>query len=210
MMSERPGNAQATVYVVDDDPDVGKTIALAAEPAGLQVIALASAEAFLAAYDGRRPGCIVLDVMLPGMTGVAALRRFAQDGIRLPVIMLSGYGDIPTAVACMRLGALDFVEKPFKLPALFDSIRSAIAQDSERIEPDRAADLANRRLANLSSRERQVLQLVIEGKSSKGIGQLLGISDKTVDVHRSNMMRKAGTRSVAELVKLAVISQRRS
>jgi FixJ family two-component response regulator len=200
----REMTASTTVHVIDDDPDIRETIENLARSVGLSARSYASAQDFLGNYAGDRPGCIVLDLRMPGMSGIEAQARFAEQGINLPVIILTGYGDVPTAVRGLKGGAVDFIEKPFNNQLLLERIQACIAEDASRLRNDRASQEIAGRFATLSQREREILELVVAGKTSKEIARALGISAKTVDVHRGNVMRKVGASSVAELVRLAV------
>ena len=195
-------NPRPIVHVVDDEADVRDVVAKLVESVGLTARVFSSAQDFLASYDGSRPGCVVLDVRMPGMTGIEALTRFAERNIRLPVIMLTGYGDVPTAVRSLKRGAVDFIQKPFDYRRALDIIRGAFERDAEiRARGTRRAGLAAR-LASLTEREREVLERVIAGKPNKVIAGELAISVKTVEVHRAKVMEKSGVASVAELVQL--------
>lgn len=201
-------NSRPVVHVVDDEADVRDVVAKLVESVGLIAKSFASAQEFLAAYDGGRPGCIVLDVRMPGMTGIEALTRFAEKNIRLPVIMLTGYGDVPTAVRSLKRGAVDFIQKPFNPQFLLERIQASVADDASRAEEEGQCAVLEQRFNDLTAREKEILEQVIDGNTSKEIARVLGISDKTVDVHRTNIMRKVGAASVAELVKLAMIVRR--
>lgn len=203
-------SAGPIVHVVDDDADVREVVARLVESVGLAAQAFSSAQEFLSSYDGSRPGCIVLDLRMPVMTGIEALTRFAERDIKLPVIMLTGHGDVPSAVRSLKRGAADFIEKPFNPQVLLERIQAAVAEDAARAEADQRSATLKQRFSGLSRRESEILNLVIEGKTSKQIARQLGISDKTVDVHRTNLMRKVGVTSVAELVKLAVTARKSS
>ena len=203
-------NARPIVHVVDDDADVRDVIAKLVESVGLAAKAFSSAQEFLSSYDGSRPGCVVLDLRMPVMTGIEALTRFAERDIRLPVIMLTGHGDVPSAVRSLKRGAADFIEKPFNPQQLLERIQAAVADDAARAEADQHSETLELRFSALSPREKEILDLVIEGRTSKQIARHLGISDKTVDVHRTNLMRKVGVNSVAKLVKLAVTARKNS
>ncbi len=203
-------NSRPIVHVVDDDADVRDVVAKLVESVGLAAKAFSSAQEFLSSYDGSRPGCVVLDLRMPVMTGIEALTRFAERDIRLPVIMLTGHGDVPSAVRSLKRGAADFIEKPFNPQQLLERIQAAVADDAARAEADQHSATLEQRFSALSPREREILDLVIEGRTSKQIARHLGISDKTVDVHRTNLMRKVGVNSVAKLVKLAVTARKNS
>lgn len=194
----------ACVHVIDDDIALRGLVVQLANSVGLASKTYASAQEFLARYDGARPGCVTLDLRLPGMTGVEALSRFAEEGVRLPVIILTGYGDVPTAVRSIQQGAVDFIQKPFNAQFLIERIQAAIAEDAARLRSDEMQSLIDERFRVLSPREKQVLSLVVDGRTSKEIARQLSISNKTVDVHRTNLMRKLEVSSFAELVRLSL------
>jgi len=201
-------NPRPIVHVVDDEADVRDVVAKLVESVGLTARVFSSAQDFLASYDGSRPGCVVLDVRMPGMTGIEALTRFAERNIRLPVIMLTGYSDVPTAVRSLKRGAVDFIQKPFNPQFLLERIQASIAEDATRAGEEEQCAALEQRFNELTAREKEILVQVIDGHTSKEIARVLGISDKTVDVHRTNIMRKVGAASVAELVKLAMMVRR--
>jgi FixJ family two-component response regulator len=193
---------RARIHIVDDDASVRSALCALLGTVGLETAAYASAEEFLAAIDGDARGCLLLDVRMPGMSGLDLQRVLHERGISLPVIVLTGHGDVAMAVRAMKAGAADFVEKPFNGQALIDRIRECLYADAASQHQRTLRDEAVACLARLSAREREVLELLVSGKLTKVIAADLGISDKTVDVHRSNIMRKTRTRSVAELVRL--------
>lgn len=198
-------NAQATVFVVLDDAAVRNSVRRLAESAGFNVETFGTTGAFLEAYDPARPGCLVLDVRLLGIGGLDLLERLPACGITLPIIMVSGYGDVPTAVRAMKNGAADFMQKPFDEQDLLKSIQRFIERDRQGCRKRaKRADLA-RRTARLTPREREVMDLVVAGKANKQIAVELGCSHKTVEVHRSRVMEKMGAGSVAELVRMALL-----
>jgi FixJ family two-component response regulator len=192
-----------TVYVVDDDDAVRKAVASAGGLLGHPVRAFASAADFLAAYSPGQPGCLVLDVKMPGMSGLELQRRLADDGVTLPVVMISGHADVRTAVEAMTLGAMTLLEKPFSLDELLAQVRKAIEKDAA----DRAArgreDDARWRLAALTPKEREVLDQVVAGRTNREIAEHLGLSVRAVEDRRARLMRKVGVTSLAELVALA-------
>lgn len=195
--------ADPTVFVVDDDAAVRESLCWLVESAGLNAESYATAQAFLDAYDPRQPGCLVLDVRMPGLSGLDLQEQLAAQGIMLPVIIITGHGEVPMAVRAMKGGAIDFIEKPFSDQLLLDRAREAIAQDAQnRVEQARRAEVAAR-LALLTPREREVMEMVVSGKANKQVGANLGISQKTVEAHRAQVMRKTRADSLAELVQLA-------
>ncbi|MFQ5590418.1 MAG: response regulator transcription factor [Phycisphaerae bacterium] len=208
-MSVRTGHStppQPTVYVVDDDPGVRESLCLLFTSAELRTVSYGGAVAFLAGYDPSRPGCAILDLELPGMSGLELQERLVAAGSRIPIIMISGSDDLRSAVRAIRLGALDFIRKPVDGQHLLNRVREGLEQDT-RDRRRRAVRLAiNARVASLTPREREVLSMVIAGTPNKNIATALGRSRKTVEIHRANMMRKMGASCVAELVHLAHVA----
>lgn len=199
------GPPEVTVFVVDDDAAMRDSLRWLLQSVNFPVETYASAEEFLAAYDVARPGCLVLDVRMPGMSGLTLQETLAARGMTLPVIMITGYGEVPTAVRALKGGALDFIEKPFNDEILLERVRQALERDrAARAVWARQAD-AQARLEQLTQREREVMELVTAGKANKVIAAELGLSPKTVEVHRANVMRKMEADSVAELVRLAMM-----
>jgi two-component system, LuxR family, response regulator FixJ len=191
-----------TVYVVDDDNGVRVSLALLLESFDFKVKAFDCAEAFLRAWRPGDCGCLVADVRMPGMSGLQLLARLEELKISLPVIVMTGHGDIPMAVKAMKAGALDFIEKPFTEEFIVESVRRAMARNHGLQDNTRSA--LKKRMAQLSAREREVLSRVVEGKANKVIARELGISVRTVEVHRSNSMQKLEASNLAELVRLAL------
>jgi len=194
------------VHVIDDDDAVRDSLAFLLKTAGLAVATHESAVAFLAALPQIAPGCIVTDIRMPGLSGIELIRRLAADGIRLPVIVITGHGDVPLAVEAMKLGAVDFLEKPFDEDNLLGAVRSALDRYDE--EGKRAARQAEIRakVASLSARERQVLHGLVAGRANKTIAFDLGISPRTVEIYRANVMTKMKAGSLSELVRMALIA----
>jgi FixJ family two-component response regulator len=193
---------QPTVFVVDDDPAVRRFLRGLIAAVDLHVEACGSAQEFLDAYEPGAPGCLVLDIRMPGMSGLELQRELVRRGIALPIIILTGHGNVPVAVHAMKAGAVDFIEKPFNNELLLDRVQGAVAQ-SVRACGDRAKQREiSGRLELLTPRERQVLDRVVAGKINKRIADELNISKKTVEIHRSNMMAKMRAKSLADLVKI--------
>lgn len=175
------------------------------ESAGLPVKTFSSAAEFLTAYRPEQAGCLLVDVRMPGMTGLELQAHLAQQGKRIPVIVITGHGDIAMAVRAMQAGAVDFIEKPFHDEALLASIRRALDRDAAmRRDAQRCAAIADR-FAQLTPREYEVMELVTEGKSNKVIAATLGVSTKTVEAHRARVMDKMQARSLADLVRMALL-----
>jgi len=196
-------NATPVVFVVDDDEAICRSLALLIEDIGLKAETFVSAQHFLSAYDPAQPGCLVLDVRMSGMSGLELQSRLNELGLQIPTIIMTGHGDVPMAVEAMKAGALDFVEKPFRDQVMLDSIQKAIAVDREKRDQEKQHKDFRSRLAQLTQREQQIMDLLIAGKANKVIAFELGISQKTVDFHRSNVLGKLGVNSVVDLVRLA-------
>lgn len=192
------------VHIVDDDEAMRDSLKWLLESRGLKVELYESGEAFLQAYDSSFCGCLVLDIRMPGMSGLDLYEQLQARSSTLPVIFITGHGDVPMAVSALKKGAADFIEKPFNDQEMLRLIQSCLEQD--RNAAARRAESASvaQRLDRLTQREREVLQLVVAGKLNKQIADELGISIKTVEVHRSRVMQKTGTNSVAELVQLTL------
>lgn len=191
-----------TVFLVDDDEATRKIVGRLIESVGLRVEAYASAEEFLAAYSPTRPGCLVLDVRMPGISGLELQDRLNAKRIRIPIVFVSGHGDIAMAVQCLQAGAVHFIEKPFREQVLLDAIRRALKQDADYRESVARQTEVQRRLAELTDREHEVLQRVVEGKANKEIAAELGLSIKAVEAHRSRLLKKMGTRRSTELIRI--------
>lgn len=195
---------QATVHVVDDDDAVRSSLRLLLKSAGLPTIAHASAQEFLAAWDGDQPGCLVLDVRMPGMSGIELQAELNQRGAIIPVIFISGHGDIPMAVEAIQHGAFDFLQKPFRDQDLIDRVQRALASDAEHRQLLQQRETLRQRLESLTPREQEVLELVTQGKANKVMAGDLGVSQRTVEIHRARVMEKMGAQSLAQLVRMVL------
>ena len=198
-------NPTPTVFIVDDDPAMRDSLAFLIGSVGRQVETYASGEQFLEAYDEQRPGCIVLDVRMPGLSGLELMEKLQVDRFAPPVVLITGHGDIPMAVRALKAGAFDFIEKPFSDQVLLERIQQALQQDGEEREDERKRLDIERRSTRLTSRENQVFELVVAGKPNKVIASDLGLSQKTIEVHRAHVMEKMRAESFADLVKMAVL-----
>ena len=194
--------AQPVVYVVDDDPAVSRVVAELVKAIRLNVEAYGSAEEFLEAYQGDGPGCLVLDVRIPGTSGTELQKTLAAAGSTLPIIFITAHADVRMAVEAMERGAFGFMEKPFRMQELCEKIQSAVTQDAEAWRRRQQREGANRRLARLTPAERRVVDLIVAGQTNKMIAGELGLSVRTVEVHRARLMEKLGLKSRADLVKL--------
>jgi FixJ family two-component response regulator len=196
-------DAEPTVYVVDDDRDVLKSIGRLLDAAGFLVLTFYSPESFLERVDRTAPGCIVLDLSLPGLSGLELQRVLESQGNPLPIVFLTGRGDIAASVHAMKHGAADFLTKPVDDDVLIAAVRDALARNREqrgiRAERDHLAEC----LATLTAREREVLERIVAGRLNKQVAAELGTAEKTIKFHRANLMRKLGVRTLADLVKLA-------
>jgi len=194
---------RAVVHVVDDDPSLRRALADLFDSVGLATRTYATARDLVSASLDDMPGCLVIDVRLPDMNGLEFQARLSQMGVRLPVVMMTGYGDIPMSVRAMKRGAVDFLAKPFRDQDMLDAVMAAIERDRQRRVADKDLLQARQRFATLSDRERQVMLLVAAGKMNKQVAGDLGISEITVKIHRGAAMRKMGARTLAHLVRLA-------
>jgi FixJ family two-component response regulator len=203
-VSALPAEPDQTIYVIDDDEALRDSLVWLLESSGYRVLSHDSAEAFLAMYDERLTGCLVLDVRMPGMSGLELFDELSRRRCTLPLIFITGHGDVPMAVSALKKGAVDFIEKPFSDRDMLGLIEQCLATEREnRSRRRQEADTA-RRLGQLTQREREVLDLIIAGKLNKQIADVLGISIKTVEVHRARVMEKMGAHSLAELVQHVV------
>lgn len=197
-------STEPTVFVVDDDAAVRDSLAMLMQSENLSVRTFASAREFLDAYSADEPGCLITDIRMPGMSGLELQEKLAADGVAIPVIVLTGHGDVPAAVRALKTGAVDFVEKPFEPQKLLDLVQGAIVEDAEsRRNAARQAEVAER-VASLTPREREVMELVVAGKANKVIAFDLAISERTVELHRGRIMKKMRARSLAELMRMVL------
>ena len=200
--------AMNSVHVVDDDAAVRDSLCVLLASAGFLVQTYDSAVAFLATAAGLA-GCVLTDVRMPEMDGLELQQRLSQRNIHLPVIVMTGQGDVPLAVRAMKAGAVDFLEKPFDDAALLDAVRRALAESRRREESESASAETSRRLAALTPREREVLDLLVVGLSNKAIAIELGASPRTIEVHRARVFEKLSARSLPDLVRLVLAAEPR-
>lgn len=196
--------SKGTVFVIDDDQEVREALQLLMESVGLQVELFDSASAYLEQFDASRAGCIVLDVRMPGMSGLELQGQLLERPLCPPVIIITGHGDVPMAVRAVQAGAIDFIEKPFNDQALLDSVHRAMAHDArQRGEASHIADI-KRKLARLTPREREVMELVVQGLRNKLIASELSVSQSTVEAHRAKVMEKMEAKSLSDLMRMTL------
>jgi len=192
------------VFIVDDDEAVRGSLKLLLKSVGLPAATYPSAQAFLAAYNSSQPGCVVLDVRMPGMSGLELQQLLNLRGATVPVIFVTGHGDIPMAVEAMQHGAFDFLQKPFRDQDLLDRIQRALELDRATRQQLKEQDRIRERMQSLTPRERAVLKLVTSGKPNKVMAADLGVSQRTVEIHRARVMEKMGASSLAQLVRMVL------
>lgn len=208
-MTERPapslpeaGNNEPMVLVVDDDPSVRRALVNLFESVGLRVAAFGSAPEILQSKPPEVPSCLVLDIRLPGLSGLDLQADLAKANIHTPIIFITGHGDIPMTVRAMKSGAVDFLTKPVRDQDMLDAVQAAIQRDRKRREIEKTVSNLRSRFESLTPRERDVLSLVASGKMNKNVAAELGLAEITVKIYRGQIMRKMGAKSLAELVKM--------
>ena len=200
-------NKTTTVYVIDDDDAVRESLSWLLESVGLQVETYADARSFLTHINSSQTnGCVVTDVRMPGMSGLELQTEMTERQIGLPVIIITGHGDVPMAVRAMKSGAYDFIEKPFNDQEILERVQRCLQQQQEQIAHTATRSFVLNNMERLTAREQEVLGMVVDGLSSRVIGDKLGISSKTVEVHRAKIMDKMGADSVASLVRMAMLA----
>ena len=197
-------NRQPIVFVVDDDDAVRNSLRLLLKSASLSTTAFASAQEFLAGWTTEQLGCLVLDVRMPGMSGLELQEELNRRGAIIPVIFISGHADVPMAVEAIQHGAFDFLQKPFGDQDLIDRIQRALAADADNRQALSQLDELRKRYATLTPREQEVLVLVTDGRANKVMAGDLGVSQRTIEIHRARVMEKMGARSIAQLVRMTL------
>jgi FixJ family two-component response regulator len=196
--------AETTVFIVDDDDAVRDGLGMLMKSVGLAAECYASATEFLDVYDAERAGCLVLDVRMPGLSGIDLQDRLAAMHSILPIIFITAHGDVPMAVHAMQAGAVDFIQKPFSDQALLDRVQQAIKRDRDNRELLHRREEIRARIDSLTPREKQVMEMVADGKANKVIAIDLGVSERTVEIHRARVMQKTGAESLAHLVRMVI------
>lgn len=199
---------QPLVYVVEDDDASRSLVRALTQSMGVPCRPFGSAQEFLEHYDALQPGCLVLDIVMPGMSGLELQEELNRRGAMLPVIFTTGHADVPSAVEAMRRGAFNYLQKPFRNSDLIDSVRRALEHDRENRRTLTKLDLIRTRMVSLTPREREVLDLIANGRPNKIMAQHLGLSQRTVELHRSRVMEKMGASSVAHLVRMLMNLER--
>jgi two-component system, LuxR family, response regulator FixJ len=198
---------EPTVFIVDDDEAVRDSLGLLLRSVGYRARCYAGARDFLKAFDPRDYGCLVLDIRMPGMTGLELQKHLAEIGCNIPIVFITGHGDIPMAVEAVRQGAVDFLQKPFEDQELVDRINEALKQAAEQREGELEKLQILDRIDSLTAREKQVMGQVVLGKANKVIAGDLGVSQRTVEIHRARVMEKMQAKSLAHLVRMVMISE---
>ena len=206
-MNDKTGahnKSQPIVYVVDDDDSMRRAVTTLIKTVGYSPVAFSGAREFLAAYDENQAGCLLLDVRMPGMSGLELQQELGKAGSILPLIFMTGHGDVPMAVQAMKEGAFDFLQKPFRDQELLDRIQRALVRDRENRVQLLQKDQIRTRLGSLTPREREVLQLMTRGRPNKLMAADLGLSQRTIEIHRARVMEKMHASSLAQLVRMTL------
>jgi two-component system, LuxR family, response regulator FixJ len=206
-MTSENATAQRVVHVIDDDEGLRESLAFLLRSAALEVRSFDSAKAFLDGLPHATPGCVITDVRMPDMSGIELLRRLKELKIDVPVIVITGHGDIALAVEAMKIGAVDFFEKPFNDDLLLASVRAALRQQEGQTKRDTERAEIEHRMSTLSTREKDVLAGLIAGRANKQIAFDLGISPRTVEIYRANLMNKMRADSLSDLVRMALLAE---
>ena len=192
------------IFVVDDDEAVRLSTEMLIKSMGLRVETFDSATEFLEDFDPQQPGCVILDIRMPGMSGLELQDHLNEMKASIPIIFVTGHGDVPMAVTAMKAGAIDFIQKPFRDQELIDRVHAALDEDREQRQEAAAQGEINERIKTLTSREFEVMGLVVDGKPNKAIAFDLGLSPRTVEIHRARVMQKMAAGSLADLVRMAL------
>lgn len=200
-------NSDQQVFIVDDDADVRDSLTELLSSVGIKTETYKDGNEFLHSFDSKQSGCILIDVRMPGISGIELQQKLKELGATMPIIIMTGHGDITMAVQAMKEGAFEFLQKPFRDQDILDTIAKAMEEDESNREKYKLKEDLQRRVENLTARERQVIDKVLEGKANKVIARELDISDRTIEIHRSHAMQKLGATSVAEMVKIMLNAQ---
>ncbi len=195
------------VFIIDDDEAVRLSTEMLIRSMGLRAESFASAAEFLDDFDPQQPSCLILDIRMPGMSGLELQEHLVESNLSVPIIFVTGHGEVPMAVKAMKAGAIDFIQKPFRDQELIDRVHAALEKDAEARVKASEIQAINAKMQTLTARETEVMQLVVDGKANKEIAFDLGLSPRTVEIHRARVMSKMGAGSLAELVRLALTSR---
>ena len=193
------------IFIVDDDEAIRDSLAVLLKTVDLNTATFSSGDEFLEAYDPGWEGCILLDIRMPGTSGMEVQKRLAESGCSIPIIFITGHGDIPMAVEAMHIGAFDFIQKPFRDQDLLDRIDQALTTSDEQEQQSARKKKAQNQFQTLTPREQEVMQFVVHGSANKVIAMDLGVSQRTVEIHRARVMEKMQARSLAELVRMSLL-----
>lgn len=197
-------NEDPIIFVVDDDEAVRLSTEMLIKSMGLRVESFHSAAEFLEDFDPQQPGCVILDIRMPGMSGLELQQHLNEMKASIPIVFVTGHGDVPMAVQAMKAGAVDFIQKPFRDQELIDRVHAALDEDREKRQESAVQAEINARIKALTSREFEVMGLVVEGKPNKEVAFDLGLSPRTVEIHRARVMQKMRAGSLADLVRMAL------
>ena len=206
MINENP-SVKPTVFVIDDDPAMRKSLTWLIESVNLNVEAYESASAYAGKHDITRPGCILLDVRMPGKSGLDQQQHHSQVRSITPIIIMTGHADVPMAVRALKAGAFDFIEKPFNDQVLLESVQKAIEHDRKNRAALGEVSEIESRISNLTSRETEVMGYVVDGNPNRKIAEILGLSEKTIEVHRAHVMEKMRAKNAADLIRMVLTAR---
>ena len=192
------------VYIVDDDPDIRDSLSWLLKTVGLKSATFASAADFIHGFTGQGPACLVLDIRMPGASGLDLLEELIACGVRLPVLFITAYADVPMAVRAMKSGAVEFLEKPCNGQVLLEKVQRALKSDADRLARESSLDHVRARLERLTGKEREVLEMIREGRPNKEIASRLDVTPRAVELRRASLMRKLGVRSLPDLLRLTI------
>jgi len=198
------GTHKGKVHIVDDDDAVRKSLQLLFRTVGIEAVAHASGDVFLDQFDDSVEGCILLDIRMPGMSGLEVQKQLHERGSTLPIIFITGHGDVPMAVEAMQLGAFDFLQKPFRDQDLMDRVSRALSENQEQREKSELQQEVTQRYESLTPREKEVMACVVKGQANKVIAMDRDVSQRTVEIHRARVMEKMQARSLADLVRMSI------
>jgi FixJ family two-component response regulator len=192
------------VYIVDDDPDMRDSLRWLLTTVGLRTLAFSSAAEFIREYSGHGPACLVLDIRMPGESGLDLLEQLTSSGLRIPVLFITAYADVPMAVRAMKSGAVEFLEKPFNGQVLLEKVQRALKRDADRLARESSLEQVQERLEKLTGKEREVLEMIWNGRPNKEIAARLDVTPRAVEMRRASLMRKLGVRSLPDLLRLTI------